>query len=78
MSVEIVSTAQAPQAIGPYSQAVSVGSNVYTAGQIGLDPAKMELVPGGGAQQTDPLLRHLPAIGMSTAHLSLRRKEFHE
>ncbi|OGU08394.1 MAG: hypothetical protein A2W29_05900 [Gemmatimonadetes bacterium RBG_16_66_8] len=73
MSPEIVSTAQAPQAIGPYSQAVSVGSNVYTAGQIGLDPAKMELVPGGVAEQTDQVLRNLAAVleaaGTSLGHV---------
>jgi reactive intermediate/imine deaminase len=40
----------APKAIGPYSQAVRCGSTVYLAGQIGLDPASMELVSGIEAQ----------------------------
>jgi reactive intermediate/imine deaminase len=41
-----VHTASAPKAIGTYSQAVRCGSTVYLAGQIGLDPATMEIVPG--------------------------------
>jgi len=47
MSREIISTDQAPQAIGTYSQAVKVGSTVYLSGQIPLIPETMELVEGG-------------------------------
>lgn len=47
---EIIQTEQAPAAIGTYSQAVKVGSTVYLSGQIGLDPARMELVDGIDAQ----------------------------
>ncbi|HWT28459.1 MAG TPA: RidA family protein [Methylophilaceae bacterium] len=43
---QIIQTAGAPQAIGTYSQAVKVGSTVYLSGQIGLDPASMQLVDG--------------------------------
>ena len=43
---EIIQTQCAPEAIGPYSQAVKVGSTVYLSGQIGLHPDKMELVEG--------------------------------
>ena len=46
MTREIISTLQAPAAIGPYSQAVKVGNTVYFSGQIGLDPATGELVEG--------------------------------
>ena len=46
----IVSTAKAPSAIGAYSQAVRVGDAVYLSGQIGLDPANMEMVEGIDAQ----------------------------
>jgi len=46
----IVQTQDAPAAIGPYSQAVKVGKTVYLSGQIGLDPARMELVEGIDAQ----------------------------
>ncbi|WP_153109503.1 RidA family protein [Propionivibrio limicola] len=50
MSKTIVSTANAPAAIGTYSQAVKVGYTVYFAGQIGLDPETMQLVDGIDAQ----------------------------
>lgn len=43
MEKKIVSTSNAPQAIGPYSQAVIVGEMVYTSGQLGMDPATAEL-----------------------------------
>jgi reactive intermediate/imine deaminase len=47
---EIISTDRAPQAIGIYSQAVRAGDTVYLSGQIGLDPASMQLVEGIEAQ----------------------------
>lgn len=50
MAREIISTTGAPTAIGTYSQAVKVGNTVYLSGQIGLDPASMELVEGIDAQ----------------------------
>jgi reactive intermediate/imine deaminase len=50
MSRSIVSTPNAPAAIGPYSQAVKAGNTVYLSGQIGLDPATMQLVEGFEAQ----------------------------
>lgn len=46
MSKSIIKTNDAPAAIGTYSQAVKVGSTVYLSGQIGLDPASMQLVDG--------------------------------
>jgi reactive intermediate/imine deaminase len=46
----IITTPDAPQAIGTYSQAVKVGDTVYLSGQIGLDPASMQLVEGIEAQ----------------------------
>lgn len=46
MSKTIITTANAPQAIGTYSQAIKVGNAVYMSGQIGLDPASMEMVEG--------------------------------
>jgi len=46
MAREIIQTDQAPQAIGPYSQAVKVDDTVYLSGQIPLDPKTMELVGG--------------------------------
>lgn len=50
MGRTIVSTPQAPAAIGTYSQAVRVGDTVYLSGQIGLDPASMQMVDGIDAQ----------------------------
>jgi reactive intermediate/imine deaminase len=50
MTKQIISTPDAPQAIGTYSQAVKVGSTVYLSGQIGLDPTNMQLVEGIEAQ----------------------------
>lgn len=47
---QVISTTHAPAAIGPYSQAVRAGSTVYLSGQIGLDPATMQLAEGIDAQ----------------------------
>jgi len=46
MTKQIIQTTDAPQAIGTYSQAVKVGDTVYLSGQIGLDPATMQMVEG--------------------------------
>ena len=62
MSIQIVSTASAPPAIGPYSQATIVGNMVYTAGQIGLDPATMQVVSGGVPEQTVQAMTNLAAV----------------
>lgn len=50
MAKTIISTPNAPAAIGTYSQAVRVGDTVYMSGQIGLDPASMQMVDGIDAQ----------------------------
>ena len=50
MSKTVISTDKAPAAIGTYSQAVRVGDTVYLSGQIGLDPATMQMVDGIDAQ----------------------------
>ena len=61
-----IQVADAPGAIGPYSQAqvVRLHGNriVYTAGQVGLDPAKGDLVPGGAAEQTAQVMKNLAAV----------------
>ena len=62
MTLEAVSVPDAPKAIGPYAQAVKVGSLLYTAGQIPLDPATMKLVEGDIAAQTARVLSNLEAI----------------
>ncbi|MDR3744943.1 MAG: RidA family protein [Acidobacteriaceae bacterium] len=58
----MVSSEQAPTAIGPYSQAVRVGDVVYTSGQIALDPVTGALVAGGIREQTTRVLDNLTAV----------------
>jgi len=55
-------TKEAPAAIGPYSQAVSIDGWLYTSGQIGLDPATGELVAGGFEAQARRVLANLRAV----------------
>jgi len=63
MKREIIATTRAPQAIGPYSQAVRFsGSLVYTAGQIPIDPASGQVVGTTMAEQTEQVLRNLSAV----------------
>ena len=50
MNKQVITSEQAPSAIGPYSQAIKVGNTVYLSGQIPLDPATMEVVEGFEAQ----------------------------
>jgi 2-iminobutanoate/2-iminopropanoate deaminase len=57
-----VATTAAPNAIGPYSQAVRVGNFVYTSGQVALDPASGALVSGGITEQTTRALENLKAV----------------
>ncbi len=58
----IVSTDKAPKAIGPYSAGVTTGHFVFTAGQLGMDPASGDLVEGGVQAQTRQALTNLKAI----------------
>ena len=59
MSREIITTDQAPQAIGTYSQAVKVGRTVYLSGQIALDPQSMTLVNGDPEAEIRRVLENL-------------------
>lgn len=59
---QVVIADQAPQAIGPYSAGVSTGHLVFTAGQLGLDPATGELAPGGIEAQTRQAPSNLRAV----------------
>ncbi len=59
---KIIRTDKAPQAIGPYSQAVCTEQLVYTAGQIGLNPATMEVVSGGVEAETRQVLNNLKQV----------------
>lgn len=60
--LERIHTEGAPEAIGPYSQAMRIGELVFTAGQIPLEPGTMELVDGDVAAQTERVLDSLRAI----------------
>lgn len=57
-----ITTENAPQAIGTYSQAVKVNNTVYLSGQIPLDPVTMELVEGGFREQTHQVFKNLRAV----------------
>ncbi len=57
-----IATAQAPAAIGPYSQAMVVGGLVYTSGQIAIDPATGNLVSGGIKAETEQVMKNLGAV----------------
>jgi 2-iminobutanoate/2-iminopropanoate deaminase len=59
---EVVRTTEAPQALGPYSQAIVTESLIFVSGQIPLDPASGTPVPGGIAEQTDRVIQNLQAI----------------
>ena len=67
-----VQTADAPAAIGPYSQAIVCNGMVFTAGQIPLDPASMQLVEGDVAVQTEQVMKNLAAV-LAAAGTSLQR-----
>ena len=59
---EAISTTEAPAAVGPYSQAIRAGELVFSAGQLGIDPASGELAAGGVAAQAGQALSNLEAI----------------
>ncbi len=70
--LQYVHSNDAPKAIGPYSQAIKVGEFVYTAGQVALDTATMQLVDGDVRVQTDRVMKNLAAV-LAAANTSLGR-----
>ena len=68
----IISTEQAPKAIGPYSQAVIANGFAFLSGQIPLDPATNQLIDGGIAAQTERVLENLKSV-LEAAGSSLDR-----
>ena len=70
---KIIATAEAPAAVGPYSQAVAVGGLLFCAGQIPLDPATGEIVPGDVTAQTERVCQNIAAVlranGMTFTHV---------
>ena len=59
---EVIATDQAPQAIGPYSQAIRAQGLIFTSGQIPIDPANSQIVAGDVGAQTDRVLKNLAAV----------------
>jgi len=62
VSLKAVSTPNAPGAIGPYSQGLRAGDFLFLSGQIPLDPATGQIVPGGIVEQTHQVLKNLGAV----------------
>jgi len=62
MSRVIVGTTDAPNPIGPYSQAIQIGEDLFCSGQIALDPKTMNVVEGDVAVQTEQVCRNLGAV----------------
>jgi 2-iminobutanoate/2-iminopropanoate deaminase len=59
---DVISTNNAPQAIGPYSQAIRAGGFIFVSGQIPIDPATQQVIAGDVAAQTERVLKNLAAI----------------
>lgn len=70
---KIISTNNAPAAIGPYSQAIEVNGTLYASGQIPIDPATGDLVDGGIKEQTEQVFKNIKAIlaeaGLTTSNI---------
>ena len=70
---QVISTHQAPAAIGPYSQAIQVGNLVFTSGQIPINPTTGQFAEGGIKEQTRQSLTNIKAIleeaGLTMAHV---------
>jgi 2-iminobutanoate/2-iminopropanoate deaminase len=58
----VIASSEAPSAVGPYSQAIAVGSTLYCAGQIPLNPATGELIEGDVSAQTERVLENLGGV----------------
>ena len=69
---EVIATNDGPKAIGPYSQAIKANGFVFVSGQVALDPATQQVVPGDVAAQTERALQNLAGI-LKAAGTSLDR-----
>ena len=69
---DVISTADAPAAIGPYSQAIRANGLVFTSGQIAIDPATQQVITGDVAAQTERVFQNLTAI-LKAAGTSLQK-----
>src|SRR5216117_3552564 len=59
---DVIATKDAPQAIGPYSQAIRANGFVFVSGQVAIDPSTQQVISGEVAAQTDRVLKNLSAI----------------
>ena len=59
---EVIHTKNAPQAVGPYSQAIKANGFVFVSGQVAIDPATQQIIEGDVKVQTDRILRNLAQI----------------
>ncbi len=59
---EIISTPDAPKAIGPYSQAIRANGLIFVSGQVAIDPATQQVIEGDVAMQTERVMKNLSAI----------------
>ena len=62
MNKKIITTSEAPAAIGPYSQAIRIGDFLYTSGQISLDPNSMEVITGNIEVETERVLKNIEGV----------------
>ncbi len=60
--MKVISTPNAPAAIGPYSQAMVTGNLLFTSGQIAIDPATGNVVEGGIVEQTEQVMKNLGEV----------------
>jgi 2-iminobutanoate/2-iminopropanoate deaminase len=72
MEKQVVSSTQAPQALGPYSQAVRWGNILFVSGQVGIDPETGSLVEGGVEAQARQVFKNLAAV-LAAAGINFRR-----
>lgn len=72
--VKAISTNKAPEAIGPYSQAIDLGQILFVSGQIPLNPSTMEIVSDDVSEQTTQVMKNVGAIleeaGLNYAHIA--------
>jgi len=65
---EVISTTNAPKAVGPYSQAIKAGNTLYLAGQIAISPATGKMIKGDIKQQTEQVLKNIQAVLESSGY----------
>lgn len=82
MEIEIITSSNVPQTMGPYSQATRAGQFIFCAGQGGIDPTTGKLVEGGIREQTRQAIRNLQAIleaaGSDLSHVVMTNVLLHD